>query len=266
MFDLAQNYVEFNFEIDRNIGYGINIFDSGVTNDYVRITNYEPLTVEVYKDSNVIDYTFGDKLTEHGFYIVKFADHIGNYEQISFYIIKHPIQNFNNQFLDNISIESILKDDQPLDYEIVENTLSLTEDGTFEIAVMDVDTAVEYNFKITIDTIPPTLELVGVENGGKTKSDISTQNCSEDNVTLFAFRDGEEFQYSIGESMRNVGSYKLILIDEAGNQTVYEFEKTYSLNAGAIALLAGLLVIAVLVAIFVVKSRKGLYVEVQEDD
>jgi hypothetical protein len=265
VYDLAQNCTRFDFEIDSNIGYSINVLDTGITNDDVKIYNYEPLQIEVYKDNYIVEYTFGQKLTEHGFYVVRFADHIGNNKQISFTIIKHPVQKIENQFSQNISVESILKDDQTYEFEMVDNILILNEDGVFQVEVLDVETGNKYDFKNTIDTIPPTLELVGVENGGKTKSDVSTQNCSEENVTIFAFRNDEQFDYHIGGVMQNVGVYKLIVMDEAGNQTTYEFEKTYSLNAGAIALLAGLLVIAVIVMIFVIRSRKGLYVEIQEE-
>ena len=262
--DKAKNIKVLSFEIDKNLSYSINVLSSGATNEYVKIFNYEPLKIEVFHNRNLLEYEFGNELNLHGFYIVKLSDDLGNLEQVYFWIIKHAIQSFENTFLDNVVIDKMSKDDEPFDAVFVDKIFTLKEDGHYEITLQD-NTLTTNTFYITIDTIPPTIELVGVENGGKTKSDINTKNPSEENIKILAKLNDKEIKYKIGDTLRNVGVYSITISDEAGNQTHYSFEKEYSLNAGSIALLGGLIAIAVVVTIFVIRSRRGLYVEVEEE-
>ena len=59
--------------------------------------------------------------------------------------------------------------------------------------------------------------------------------------------------------MKNVGNYKLVVYDEAGNSTTYEFAIIYALNGASIALFGALLAVVVVLIIFLVKNKVGYY-------
>ena len=62
--------------------------------------------------------------------------------------------------------------------------------------------------------------------------------------------------------MRKVGNYEIMVIDSAENFTIYTFEKTYSLNALSIIVIATLIAIGIIIAVCIVRSRKDHYVEI----
>ena len=55
------------------------------------------------------------------------------------------------------------------------------------------------------------------------------------------------------------------LIDEAGNKTVYIFERVYSLNGASVAVIAGLGALVVLLIILLIKSRHHYYADKVEE-
>ena len=130
------------------------------------------------------------------------------------------------------------------------------DEGTYNVEVLDTKTNQKYSFKITIDTTPPTLELVNVENGGTTKKVVILRNVSEKPYTLNITVDGVPFDYKLGDEIEKCGRFVVVLTDEAGNSTTYTFERVYSLNGPSVAVLAGLGALVVLLIILLIKSRK----------
>ena len=59
--------------------------------------------------------------------------------------------------------------------------------------------------------------------------------------------------------MKDAGKYQLVVVDEAGNKTVYEFTIVYSFNGATIALFGALLAVVVILIIFLVKNKVGYY-------
>lgn len=112
-----------------------------------------------------------------------------------------------------------------------------------------------------IDTTAPTIELVGVENGGLTKINVSTKNPSENPIYTNTLRELLEYEYDIGQEIEKPGQYKITVSDEAGNKTIYTFTKVYSMNGASIALIAGMLAVVVVIIAIFLKSRNRLYKE-----
>jgi len=149
--------------------------------------------------------------------------------------------------------------DEIQELDIQNNTLYLVDQGLYVVTVFDKTASKNYTFNLEIDTTPPTIELVGTTNGGQTKSEVSTRNASENPVYFLATNNEEQFEYSLGEEMKNVGNYKLVVYDEAGNYTTYEFSIIYALNGASIALFGALLAVVVILIIFLVKNKVGYY-------
>ena len=257
--DQARNIVTFEFEIDRSIAFDINVYRGGISNGGVRIIAYENLKIYMTKDGKPFDYTFEQILNDEGEYSYSLFDDLGNRQTGFFTIITKKKQNLNHILQEDIQIKSISKDNENYEFELKEGALYLYDEGAYQVNIIDNKTNKEYSFNITIDTTPPTLEIVGVENGGKTKKVVVLKNVSETPYELIIYVDGAPFEYKLGDKIEKSGRFEVILLDEAGNKTVYTFEREYSLNAASIGIIAGLGVLVVLLIILLIKSRHHYY-------
>lgn len=265
--DLAKNFITFEFEIDKEVSYDINVYRGGISNGDVRLIAYENLKIVMYKDGKPFDYSFEQILKDEGEYSYTITDELGNRTSSFFNIITKRKQKLNHILQEDISVTSVLKDDENYEYQVLDNNLYLYDEGHYLVSILDGRTNKEYSFKITLDTTPPTLELIGVENGGTTKKVVVMKNVSEKPYELYITVDGAPFEYKIGEEIEKCGRFVVVLTDEAGNSTTYTFERLYSLNGPSIAVLAGLGALVVLLIIFLIQSRHHYYKdEVIEED
>ena len=266
--DRAKNYITFEFEIDKEIAFDINTYRGGISSDKVRLIAYENLSVVMYKDGKPIEYNFEDMLTEDGEYAFSLTDELGNRYSSFFNIITKKKQNLEHILQEDISVESVIKDDENYEYEVLEGKLYLHDEGAYTVNIKDNRTDTNYSFNITIDTTPPTLELVNVENGGSTKKVVIMKNVSENPYDIYILVDGVPFEYRMGDEIEKCGRFVVVLSDEAGNTTTYTFERVYSLNGASIAVLAGLGALVVLLIVLLVKSRHHYYTEetIEEDE
>lgn len=213
------------------------------------------------KDGQTFDYSFEQVLNDEGEYSFTLKDDLGNKQSFYFYIINKNKQSLKHLLQENIEVKGVIKDNENYEFTITDGKLYLYDEGLYTVNILDSNSDLEYSFNITIDTTPPTLELVGVENGGTTKNLVSMKNISEENCTLVVMVDGVYFDYTLGDEIEKSGQFIVTLTDEAGNSTTYTFERVYSLNSASIAVLAGLGVLVILLIILLVKSRHHYYKE-----
>ena len=259
--DKAKNITYFEFTIDKKINFEINTYYGGISNGGVRIIPYENLQIVMLKDGQTFDYSFEQVLNDEGEYSFTLVDDLGNKQSFYFYIITKNKQSLKHLLTENIEVKSVIKDNENYAFTITDGRLYLYDEGLYTVNILDKNSGFEYSFNITIDTTPPTLELVGVENGGSTKNLVSMKNISEENCTLVVMVDGMYFNYELGEEIEKSGQFTVTLTDEAGNSTTYTFERIYSFNGASIAVLAGLGVLVILLIILLIKSRHHYYKE-----
>ena len=257
--DRAKNVTTFEFAIDNTIAYDINTYHGGISNGGVRIIAYENLRIVMYKDGQPFDYSFEQILNEDGEYSFTLVDDLGNKTSSFFSIITKKQKNLSHILQENISVKSITKNDEIYQLELTENKLYLYDEGEYKVTILDENFNKEYSFEITIDTTPPTLELVGVTNGGTTKKVVIMKNVSEEPYSIYITVDGIPFEYKLGDEIEKSGQFIVVLTDEAGNSTTYTFERLYSLNGPSIAVLAGLGGLVVLLIVLLIKSRHHYY-------
>lgn len=257
--DKAKNVTTFEFTIDKKIDYEINTYYGGISNGGVRIIANENLKIIMLKDGQAFDYSFEQILNEEGEYSFTLFDDLGNKTSFYFNIITKRKQSIKHLLQENIEVESVLKNDENYEFTITDGRLYLFDEGQYLVNILDNNSGEKYSFNITIDTTPPTLELVGVENGGSTKNLVSMKNISEDNCTLVVMVDGMYFDYKLGDEIEKAGRFVVALTDEAGNSTTYTFDRIYSLNGASIAVLAGFGAIVVLLFALLIKSRHHYY-------
>jgi len=257
--DRAGNYIKFNFAIDNKIEFDINTFYSGISNGGVRVIAKEELTIDMYKDSEKIDYAFEQILNDDGFYEFLLTDILGNQKAFNFYILNSPLNRIEKKLDSTIEIIEIQMNDEIQELDIQNNTLYLVDEAFYKITVLDKTVNKYFTFNLEIDTTPPTIQLVGAENGGQTKGEVTTKNPSENPIFIEATNNSEEFEYRLGEIIKNVGTYELVVKDEAGNYTLYEFTIIHALNSASIALFGGMLALVVLLIIFLARNKIGYY-------
>lgn len=257
--DKAKNITTFEFTIDKKIDYEINTYYGGISNGGVRIIANENLKIIMLKDGQAFDYSFEQILNEEGEYSFTLFDDLGNKTSFYFNIITKRKQSIKHLLQENIEVDSVLKNDENYEFTITDGRLYLFDEGQYLVNILDNNSGEKYSFNITIDTTPPTLELVGVENGGSTKKLVSMKNISEDNCTLVVMVDGMYFDYKLGDEIEKAGRFVVTLTDEAGNSTTYTFDRIYSLNGASIAVLAGFGAIVVLLIALLIKSRHHYY-------
>lgn len=159
---------------------------------------------------------------------------------------------FEHNFDDTPGFEKVLVNGEEtrLNY----GTLELQEDGVYEVSVIIDGKA--YTFTIEVDSTAPNVAISGVENNGSTKGTVVISEISEP-ADMKVYRDGVEIEYNIGDELSEIGQYKIVLTDECGNVTEYNFEILYSMNGGAIALIViGALALVGVVVFIVLKKRR----------
>ena len=249
--DHANNMSEVTFSIDKVVDYTTNINDKGLANS-VTITAHEEAYVSVLKGETIIDYVFGTELTEPGEYSVSIQDVLGNTESFSFVIVKPKVSAFTHNFDDVPGFEMVVMDgaEKRLNY----GTLELFEDGTYEVGVV-VD-GQTYTFTVTVDATAPTLTLNGVENGGETKESVTITNVSE-LAEVKVYLNGKEIAYKHGDILKSAGKYKVVVTDECGNSTEYNFEIGKTVSSSNVALIIiGCVAVIGGVVFFILKKKK----------
>lgn len=256
--DLANNETEVTFVVDKFVDFEINVNDNGLSNSVTATAN-ETVTVAFTKDGEAAEYKLGETITVPGNYTLTLTDNLGNKTEIAFTIVTPLVQKFEHNF-DNTPdfVKALVNgEEKRLNY----GTLELFEDGTYEVGVVVADKT--YNFTVTVDGTAPALTITGAENGGTTKDAVVLSELTE-NAEMRVYLNDTEIEYKLGDELTELGKYRVVLVDEVGNETEYTFEILYSMNGGAIALIIiGILVVAgVIVAIILgkraaYKQKKG---------
>ena len=251
--DKANNQSEVSFAIDKTVSYIANINDGALANSVIIVEN-EKLEFVVTRNGEVIEFDDGDEITEPADYVVKMTDKLGNSTELSFTIVEPTVTEFKHNFDDLAGFEKVLVNGEEtrLNY----GTLELFEDGEYEIVV--VANGDNNTFYVNIDATAPTLTMKGVTNNGKTNGVVVLSDVTEDAEVKVFFND-EEIEYTVGEELSEIGKYKVVVTDECGNTTEYDFSIEKGANIGLFVLI-GIVVLAAagVIVFFVIKKKNSI--------
>ena len=266
--DLANNSVEVSFSIDKTapVLSLTGVENGGVTNGNVVIFAVDYATVVVYLNDAEIEYTLGGELTEEGSYFVQAWDAAGNVTEAAFTIDKSApaiaLKGVANAGKTNGNVTITVADDAT-EFKVFLNGKEISykagkelkDEGAYKATVKDeLGNTVEVTF--AIDKTAATLVLSGVENGGKTKGEVSLSDLSE-TATVVVTKDGETIEYTLGELLNEAGRYAITVTDECSNVSEYSFEITKGISGWAITgiVVGGLTLIAG--AAFIILKKRG---------
>ena len=251
--DKANNQSEVSFAIDKTVSYIANIKNGALANSVIIVEN-EKLEFVVTKNGEIIEFDDGDEITEPADYVVKMTDKFGNTTELSFTIVEPTVTEFNHNFDDLAGFEKVLVNGEEtrLNY----GTLELFEDGEYEVEI--VANGESNIFYVTVDATAPTLTMKGVTNNGKTNGVVVLSDITED-AQVKVFLNDEEIEYTVGEELSEIGKYKVVVTDECGNTTEYDFSIERGANI-ALFVLIGIVVLAAagVIVFFVIKKKNSI--------
>ena len=116
---------------------------------------------------------------------------------------------------------------------------TFSEDGKYEIELLHIESEEICYFTLNIDNVAPEAVLVGVENGGVTRNNVSIEGLRSGDM-IYVYKNGELLTVYVvtGDSetvldlLQNgdFGSYLVVIVDEAGNSVSFEFIKEFATN------------------------------------
>ncbi|MBR1747829.1 MAG: hypothetical protein IJ735_06450 [Clostridia bacterium] len=245
--DRAGNSTKYDFVIDKTIKYACTAENGLFTTADVSFTFSENVAQSVTLDGEDAEASL--RYTVPGAYVVVITDDAGNEETVSFVILNERQQKLVVEDTKDFFVSKITHNGD--DVESAAKSITLTESGKYEVTLSSSKTDKSYYFAVEIDNTAP--EIVLTQKNGK----VSFSGLSEKGVTFVLYKDGELVEGITDKStVSEKGNYVLVLTDECGNVTQYEFEVKFTLNAISIALIAlGAAVVVLLIVLFIKGHR-----------
>ena len=253
--DSAGNITAVQFLIDKQVDFDWESVNGGIVNDSVTFRAKEKANIIVTFEGEPMSYEFGQELIEEGRYAAVLEDELGNRAEVSFWILRTPQQSFSYETANEVRLLGVLKDGEVLELSS-DQVIDLASDGLYLVTISDEQK--ECTFEISVDATPPEAVLSGVENGGSTKGRVQIDGLSE-SAKFTVFLNGTQIKYALGEELFELGEYRVVLRDLAGNESVYLFEIVYALNAGSIVLIVFGILFAVAVVLAIVFGKRSAF-------
>ena len=220
-----------------------NVADGMITTTPVFIGVPTAFTAELYRNGEVVAEPDLGNITLPGSYVLDVhASQAASVQPLSFTIVS-PVTGQINEYRmpDGFRVNALIFDGT--ETECSSSVVPMTEEGRYEVHYSCFKTQFSYSLNIAIDHTPPELTLTGVENGGRSQGKVTISDVERDSK-IQIYLDGEPIQYS-SELTKN-GTYRILLEDEAGNVSTYDFFIPVYFNVNGVLLI--LLVIAIIAA------------------
>ena len=224
--------------IVHQISFTSNVLNGGVSNEGVTINNLVPLTIVLKKDGVTINYTFGQEIKEDGFYSAVMTNELEDKLEFTFTIVTKAQKGFRYDCPDGYEIYKFEKDGANKLLAGMK-ILILNEDGVYRIGIRNTETEETCEYLVTIDTIPPELELSNVSSNGIATSSVTIIKSSKPLGSLTVTKDGKGIDAAIGTVFRENGVYVVSAIDETGNESIYTFKIDKGISVPVIIIGAG---------------------------
>ena len=226
---------------------GFVLYNGAVVSSKVSLSPDEELTFTATRNGE--EYvTETRSFTEDGHYVVTLTDRIGNVSCFEFTIYSKAKQSFTFTVPDGYSFSQIwyitdghrvsLVSDVTLN-ESGAQSYTFSTDGVYEVELLHTASNQICYFTLNIDNIPPEALLVGAENGGVTRNNVTLEGLKNGDI-IYVYKNGELVStYMVDGDSETVlellgngdfGSYSVVIQDEAGNSVTYEFEKEFATN------------------------------------
>ena len=242
-------------------GYGSeaiesNVCDGMIVQGDVLISVARGVSYELYKDGVLVENFDEEKISEPGSYVVSVSDNSGKSETpLSFTIVGKKTNDTSYTFSNNCRISSVTRDGVGIRFS--GNHVELPSEGNYEIVYKVDGIENQYKLNLEVDTTPPTLALAAVDENGRANGPVDISDV-ENNSEIYITRDGESVSYS--KELTAPGTYTVILIDEAGNRSVYTFTILIYFDLNSMMFFISLALVLVGVIAYMIYIKKHLRV------
>jgi hypothetical protein len=244
--DAAGNSTTITVSIDKKVRYTLSIPNGGVTTSFVTVKFDEDITVEMTLNGEEL--TTFPRFEAVGIYVIKAMDKAGNEETITFEILTKRVRELVFVPPQGFTLTKVLFGVIPVD--IADNEAALAESGKYTITLTAGE--VTYSFEITVDATPPEVTIV-TKNGATSFSGLT----KKDVTTAVLYKNGEVVEgFVLSQEIKDKGSYKMVLTDDLGNTSVYEFEVKLVLNGFSIVAIVFGSICFIALVVVVIRGRK----------
>jgi len=196
------------------------VADGMLVRDRVTISLPDGLPVTVYKDGTELAFT-GGELSERGSYTVHAADGGQVGRLFEFTILSHDTNQIAGYNMpDGFRITGATRNGDEINWSM--GFVDMSEEGDYSVDYECSRTQIKYNLNVTVDTTPPEITLVGVDEDGKARGPVTITDKGEYD-TLAITKDGEPYTLLMTYTFTQSGRYVVTVIDEAGNISNYPF-------------------------------------------
>ena len=197
-----------------------SVADGMIVRDRVTISQPDGLPVSVYLNGEEIEYG-GGELSERGSYAVQAMDGEQMKQLFTFTIVgARTGQILNYSMPEGFRITAATRNGDTINWS--RKFVDMSQEGDYRVDYECPLTQISYSLNVTIDTTPPALVMVGVDEEGKARGPV-TITGKEEYDTISITRDGEPFKLIMTHTLTQSGRYVVTAVDEAGNISTYPF-------------------------------------------
>ena len=232
-----------------------NVANDIATTEAVQLQLPEGMVYALYRDGIPVADVDVTYITQPGAYVLCESMSGDNKEVLRFTIISTVTGQLNTFRLPTgFLMSTTTLNGEEIEHEI--NSVSLSREGEYSINYRCPAAEMVFHSTFIVDHTPPTLALTEVVDGvAKRPVDISDL---EPGASIGIWLNGKEMPYA--EKLTGSGAYRIVVADEAGNRSDYQFTIQVYFNISAWILFLALLVLLALVGGYILYSRKHVRV------
>jgi|GEM_PF-3657578 len=250
------------FAIDTRVYFDTNVQDREITSQNVSFVFTEYInSLLVWHNGSLCEYLAYALLNSDarrpfvfnsaGAFEIFAVDKVGNELEFGFTIIPTRARALTLTLPSNISLSAKTMDNIAINIsEFNGRVLNLRENGYFELVFFCEITKEYFVVSIQIDTTPPTADI------SKNNNFVIVSNPSANIQKATLTRDGQAVNFRFGGRVEGSGNFRLELIDDIGNISVYYFVIEHRLNAAAWAFIIVASALSLFAAITIIRARR----------
>lgn len=250
--DFVGNVATVSFTIDKSVSVtpSRNLINGQIITGPISFTFDEEVKATLETNGGQTSYVRGN-LADAGHYALTVTDALGNIAELEWTIIPAIDRHFEFPVSEAYSV-SVLCNENVVTSAVSNGKVTLTESGEY-LLTFTGNAGESYELQLTVDTVAPTVQIT------QGKRHVTISEPSKDGLTYMLYKDGTLTSYKLGDSITDVGSYKLVVCDSLGNSSEYSFNLNYINTAGVLLIvLVCLLIAAVATVIIIVRLKQRI--------
>lgn len=239
-----------------NSRFGISVPDGAIVTGSVRAELAPSLTGVLYKNGTEITDADLNSITDPGKYVLAVtANDQSQTVRVSFTIVSSPTGSIKEYKMpDDFYVVSAKLNGEEASYS--QTYVDMSGEGEYEINYRSPEANKDMQLVVTVDHTPPAVTLEGVTDG-KANGPV-TVNGIEENDRVYLERNNKQVSYN--GTIDQTGSYVLTVVDEAGNETVFDFVVITYVNGNFKVLIATGVLLILALAGYIIYYRKYIRV------